>query len=85
MRPDPVSVRPETPIRRLVEDYIYRYDFKFSPVVSESQDLIGCVTTADVKAFPKNEWDRHSVAPKSFNWSAFAPESGALKVPGDES
>jgi Mg/Co/Ni transporter MgtE len=55
MRPDPVTVRPEASIRELVEDYIYRYDFKVYPVVGDSQNLIGCVTTAEVKDIPKEE------------------------------
>jgi Zn-dependent protease/CBS domain-containing protein len=62
MRPDPVVVHPEMSIRQLVEDYIYRYDFKVYPVVGESQDLIGCVTTANVKELPKEEWDRRHVS-----------------------
>jgi CBS-domain-containing membrane protein len=45
-----------------VDDYFYRYDMKVLPVVEESQDLVGCVTTKDVKAVPREEWDRHQVS-----------------------
>jgi Zn-dependent protease/CBS domain-containing protein len=83
MRPDPVTVRPEASIRQLVEDYIYRYDFKLYPVVGDSQNLIGCVTAADVKDIPKEEWDRHSVSevirPCS-EANTVGPDTDALKA-----
>jgi Zn-dependent protease/CBS domain-containing protein len=62
MRPDPVTVRPDMTIRQLVEDYIYRYDFKVYPVVGESEELIGCVTTANVKEVPKEQWESRHVS-----------------------
>ena len=62
MRPGPVLVHPEISIRQLVEDYIYRYDFKVYPVVGASQEVIGCISTDDIKAIPRNEWDHHFVA-----------------------
>lgn len=61
MRPHPIAVHPDMSIRQLVEDYMYRYDFKFYPVVDEADDLIGCVTTNQVRQMPKEEWDRHQV------------------------
>jgi Zn-dependent protease len=60
MRPDPVTVPSYISLRELVEDYIYRYHYKMFPVVRESR-LVGCVTTDEVKNFPRDEWDRHSV------------------------
>jgi len=62
MRPHPITVRPEISIRDLVENYIYRYDFEVYPVVSESDDLLGCVATANVKDVPKEEWEHHRVS-----------------------
>jgi len=63
MRPDPVAVRPEMSLRQLVEDYIYRYDFKSYPVVADGEhNLVGCVATRDVRQVPPEEWDRHQVA-----------------------
>ena len=62
MRPDPVIVRPEMSIRQFVEDYLYRYDFKVYPVVGASEEVVGCVATADIKAIPRSEWEQRSVA-----------------------
>ena len=83
MRPHPVTVGPEISIRELVEEYFYRYDFKVYPVVGESEDLIGCVTTADVKAIPKEEWDRHRVseiAKPCSEANIIGPETDAMQV-----
>ena len=77
MRPDPVTVRPDISLRQLVEDYIYRYGFSEYPVVSESQNLIGCVSAKDVKSIPKEEWDWHRVA------EVIEPCSGANTVSPD--
>jgi Zn-dependent protease/CBS domain-containing protein len=83
MRPNPVTVRPDLSIRQLVEDYIYRYDFKVYPVVEDSQNLVGCVTTRDVKAVPREEWDRHQVSEVVHACSAentVGPDTDALKA-----
>jgi Zn-dependent protease/CBS domain-containing protein len=61
MKEDPVTVPSSTTVDRLVEDYIYRYHFKMFPVVESSGRLLGCVTTKDVKALPKEEWGKKSV------------------------
>lgn len=61
MKPDPVAVPPDISIRQLVDDYIYRYHFKFFPVVTRAHRLAGCITTRDVKQVPRDEWDRHTV------------------------
>ena len=83
MRPDPVMVHPEMSIRQFVEAYIYRYDFNEYPVVDGSQNLIGCVATADVREIPKEEWDRHNVAevvkPCS-ETNTVSPDTDALKA-----
>jgi len=62
MHQPPVTVRPEMSIRQFVEDYLYRYDLEVYPVVDESENLVGCVTAANVKSLPKEEWDRRHVS-----------------------
>ncbi len=62
MRPNPVAVPPDLSLRQLVDDYFYRYDMKVLPVVEDSHDLVGCVTTKDVKGVPREEWDRRHVS-----------------------
>jgi Zn-dependent protease/CBS domain-containing protein len=83
MRPHPVAVRPDMSIRELVEDYVYRYDFKFYPVVAETDNLIGCVATQDVRNIPKEEWDRYRVSEVSKPCSeknTIGPDADALKA-----
>ena len=60
MRPNPITVSPETSIRSLVEDYIYQHHFKMMPVVSEGR-LVGCVTTKQVKEEPRDSWEMRRV------------------------
>jgi len=83
MRPHPVTVRPDMSIRDLVDDYIYRYDFKVFPVVAASEDLIGCVTAADAQKVPRDEWDGHHVSeitrPCSAN-NTVSPDADALQA-----
>ena len=60
MKPDPITVTPSTTIEQLVEDYIYKHHFKMFPVV-ESENMMGCITTKQVKDIPKEEWGQKTV------------------------
>jgi Zn-dependent protease/CBS domain-containing protein len=84
MHPNPVAVAPEMPLRQLVEDYIYRYDYKVYPVVEPgTDDLVGCVATRDVRRVPKEQWDQHHVAEVATACSpenTITPETGALEA-----
>jgi CBS domain-containing protein len=60
MKSDPVTVPESTTIDDLVEDYVYRYHYKFFPVVN-SNKLVGCVSTKDIKEIPREEWTRRTV------------------------
>lgn len=53
--PDPVSVSPDLPLDRFVQDYAYRYHFSVFPV-TEDDRLVGCVRTRDVKTVHPEEW-----------------------------
>lgn len=55
MTPDPVTVPPWISVEQLVADYFYRYHYKMFPVV-ESDILLGCVTTTQVKGIPRERW-----------------------------
>lgn len=61
MQPDPVTVSPSVSLEELVEEYIYKYHFQMFPVVSEG-NLIGCVTTAEVKQVPRPQWKERRVS-----------------------
>lgn len=61
MNPNPVTVSPNVRIQDLVDDYIYHHHFKMYPVV-DNERLLGCVSTDQVKAVPREEWHRRAVA-----------------------
>ena len=60
MKTDPVTVPRSISVADLVQDYIYKHHFKMFPVVDEDR-LVGCVTTKEVKALPRDEWERQTV------------------------
>jgi Zn-dependent protease/CBS domain-containing protein len=83
MHSDPVRVRAGTSIRDLVENYIYRYHFKMFPVVSDNDQLIGCVSTRDVKEVSNEEWSRRTVddiVKRCSDENTVSPDTDALKV-----
>jgi len=57
----PVTVPPGISIEDLVDEYVYKYHYKMFPVVADSQEVLGCISTEDVKAFPRDEWNRRTV------------------------
>jgi Zn-dependent protease/predicted transcriptional regulator len=61
MNPNPVTVTPDMSVQDLVENYVYKYHHKMFPVVTDSQQLVGCVSTEQVKQMPRSEWNRHSL------------------------
>jgi Zn-dependent protease/predicted transcriptional regulator len=61
MNPNPVTVKPDITVLDLVENYIYKYHHKMFPVVTDSQELMGCVSTEQVKQMPRSEWNQHSL------------------------
>jgi len=61
MKPDPVTVPDTISIASLVEEYIYKYHFKFFPVVRDTK-LIGCISTQEVKQFSKDQWPSRRVS-----------------------
>lgn len=61
MNTSPVTAPRSISLQQLVEDYIYKYQHKMFPVVDGSA-LAGCITTRDVKAIPREQWARTTVA-----------------------
>ena len=57
---EPVTVSPSTTVRELVEEYIYRHHHDMYPV-TEGGKLIGSVSTREVKAVPREQWDQLTV------------------------
>ncbi|MBN1425382.1 site-2 protease family protein [Candidatus Fermentibacteria bacterium] len=60
MSSDPVTVTRGITVEDLVEDYIYKYQYKMYPVVEDGR-LVGCVTLNQVKKVPREERASRSV------------------------
>jgi len=58
---NPVTVSPELSVREFVEQYIYRLHLSMFPVLDVRSQLVGCVTTKDVKKIPPGAWERRTV------------------------
>lgn len=82
MNAAPVTVSRSISLQQLVEDYIYKYQFKMFPV-ADNTTLLGCVTTRHVKTFQRSEWPRHTVGEVFTPCSAdntIAPDADALQA-----
>ena len=82
MKTEPVTVPESTSVEQLVEDYIYRYHFKLFPVVN-SNKLLGCITTKQVKEIPREDWNRKTVGEVADQCSAentIEPDADAIQA-----
>jgi Zn-dependent protease len=80
MTPDPISVPPELPIDRFVEEYVYRYHHREFPVTRE-RALVGSVGTKEVAALDRRRWPHTAVAAVAVAATPadmIAPEAAAL-------
>jgi Zn-dependent protease len=78
----PVTAPSSISIRRLVEEYIYRYHYKMFPV-RDNEELLGCISTRKVQEIPETEWDSKTVADALDQCSpdnAVAPDMGAMQA-----
>lgn len=57
---DPVTVSEAVSIKRLVEDYSYKYHHDVFPVTQDSR-LVGCIGTRQAKELPRDEWEGRTV------------------------
>ncbi len=82
MNASPVTVTSTISLQELVENYVYRYQFKMFPVVEQGRP-IGCVTTREIKAIPREQWGRHTVGEVAKALSAentIAPGADAMQA-----
>ena len=56
-----ISVPPEISLRDFVENYVYRYHHKLYPVTRDGQ-VLGAITTHDLREIAPEEWVRRSVS-----------------------
>ncbi len=61
MQANPVTVEPGLTLDRVVEELVYRHHFKMFPVV-EGDRLLGCVSTRQIKAVPRENWAATAVS-----------------------
>jgi len=61
MKTNPVTVEPNITIQELVDNYIYRHQYKMFPVVEDSRRVLGCVSINEIKDIPREEWAWHHV------------------------
>lgn len=83
MKTDPVTVTPSLSVAQLVEDYIYKHHYKMFPIVEDTDRLIGCVTTKQVKEIPREEWSHRKVGEIVTQCSAentIGPQVDAMKA-----
>jgi len=60
MTPDPVSVPPDLPLDRFVEDYAFHYHYSVFPVAEDGK-LLGCLRSRDVKTVARERWGETAV------------------------
>ncbi len=60
MKTEVITVSTETTIEQLVEDYVYSVHHKLYPVMDADQ-LLGCVTTREIKQVPRANWSSTTV------------------------
>ena len=60
MNPEPKTVPPEISTEEFVENYVYRYHFNMFPAMRNGE-IVGCVSTEEVKKVPREQWATHPV------------------------
>jgi CBS domain-containing protein len=60
MTTDPMTVAPDTTVRELVEDFIYKRQHKLYPVMEDGR-LVGCVTLGAVRQVDPERWGEVTV------------------------
>ncbi|MHB9134656.1 MAG: site-2 protease family protein [Armatimonadota bacterium] len=60
MTHDPITVPPTLTLANLVDEYIYLYHHRMYPV-TDGEHLVGCITTDQVKAVPRELWAARTV------------------------
>jgi Zn-dependent protease/CBS domain-containing protein len=82
MTTDPLTVTPNTSVRQIVDDFLYKYPYKSYPVVSDG-NLLGCVTLDRVKDVPREEWNARtaeSLATPCSPDNTIEPDADAVKA-----
>jgi CBS domain-containing protein len=76
------SVPPSITLDDFIENHVYRHHFKMFPVTENGQ-LVGCVSTDQVKEVPRAEWSQRTVqdvAESCADRNTVSPDTDALQV-----
>jgi Zn-dependent protease/CBS domain-containing protein len=82
MKRDPITVPPDITIDDLVDNYVYKHHFKMYPVTRGS-DLLGCITTKEIKEIPRDRWKDQRVSDVAAACSpdnSISPDADAIKA-----
>jgi Zn-dependent protease/predicted transcriptional regulator len=60
MSTDVVTVPPSLSVERVVDEYFYKYHYKFFPVV-ENSHIVGCINTQQIQQVPREDWPYRTV------------------------
>ncbi|MFZ7111009.1 MAG: site-2 protease family protein [Desulfatiglandales bacterium] len=83
MKRNVMTITPSVSIEEFVDKYVYRYHHKLFPVVADTNRLIGCVTTKQVKDIPREEWQQkrvEDIAESCSPENSITPETDAVEA-----
>ncbi len=83
MTRDVVSVPRDVNARTFVDDYVYRYQHKFYPVV-DGDELVGCISMSQLKDLPRSAWEETTIGDIAADCAdnSIAPQTDALEALG---
>ena len=79
MTTNPIAIDPSLTLRQFVDEYMFRFNFKAYPLLAADQQLTGCITTRQVRAIPRANWDSWTVGEVARN----CPEDATITPDGD--
>lgn len=82
MTANPVTVQSSITVEKLVEEYIFKYQYRMFPVMA-GEELVGCITTRQLKEIPRETWSRQTVREAALPCSAdntISPSTDAMKA-----
>jgi len=82
MNDHPVTVPDSITVEELVEKYIYKHHYKMFPVMA-GDNLVGCITTREVKEVPREDWGKETISRLALKCSpenTIEPEADATQA-----
>lgn len=82
MQTNPIAVSPSITLAQLIDDYVYRHQFKLFPVV-QNGEMVGCIDLNQVKEIPRNEWAYRTVGETAKSCAienTISPDADAVKA-----